>query len=54
MICTVCHGAKVIQREDGPEPCGECGGCGLISCCEGFRPDCAPQAEQSEREIVSR
>jgi DnaJ-class molecular chaperone len=42
MICPTCHGggrriAKAIVDPDGRiaiEPCPECNGCGVVSCCD--------------------
>jgi hypothetical protein len=37
MLCDHCHGKGVVRREGGPEPCAECGGRGVLHCCEGLQ-----------------
>ena len=38
MLCPWCHGKGVAGLEGGRQaPCPECGGCGLVHCCEGLR-----------------
>ena len=34
MSCATCHGLGVDPAARG-QPCLECGGCGITSCCEG-------------------
>jgi len=47
MQCLTCHGRGVIWRpyrdDEGhaverPEPCPQCGGCGVSHCCDGDQP----------------
>lgn len=42
MICETCHGRRFIERRAAgecprEEPCPECGGFGIVHCCEGER-----------------
>jgi len=43
MICETCHGRRFIERRAAgecpvEEPCPDCGGFGIVHCCEGERP----------------
>lgn len=44
MLCPVCHGHRLVIINGRPEPCSECGGLGVLHCCEGLveQPDDAP------------
>ena len=37
MLCEYCHGKGTVLAEGGPQPCLECGGSGLVHCCEGLQ-----------------
>lgn len=52
MICPVCHGTKVLEIGGVRQPCGECGGMGVIHCCEGLvaQPDAATACQPSHSE----
>jgi hypothetical protein len=49
MICPECHGSGKRAPANTTDaslpaggdalPCPECGGCGIVHCCEGERPD---------------
>jgi hypothetical protein len=46
MLCGTCHGKGTIVRDGRPRPCEECGGFGVLHCCEGLQvqsADCAPR-----------
>lgn len=43
MICTVCHGRRVLEIAGKVQPCGECGGMGVIHCCEGLMTQPGPR-----------
>jgi AraC family transcriptional regulator, regulatory protein of adaptative response / methylated-DNA-[protein]-cysteine methyltransferase len=36
MICDHCHGRHLVLREGRARPCEECGGLGVLHCCEGL------------------
>jgi hypothetical protein len=58
MLCPWCHGKGLEQPspdQGAAAPCRECGGCGLLHCCEGLaeQPMSAPPpgaSPQQERE----
>jgi hypothetical protein len=37
MLCDDCHGKGVLATAAGPRPCAECGGSGVLHCCEGLQ-----------------
>jgi DnaJ-class molecular chaperone len=37
VLCVYCHGKGTVQSAAGPQPCAECGGSGLLHCCEGLQ-----------------
>jgi hypothetical protein len=37
VLCENCHGKGVILIAGAPHPCPECGGLGLLHCCEGLQ-----------------
>jgi hypothetical protein len=45
MICHYCCGGYIPDGL-GVRPCPECGGSGIIHCCEGERPDQCPECSQ--------
>ncbi len=55
MRCVYCHGKGTIQATSGPQPCAECGGSGLLHCCEGMqaRPEDGKEgcSQESPRKI---
>jgi hypothetical protein len=44
MICETCHGKGLVNAGGQNQPCAECGGLGVIHCCEGLQA----QPEQNE------
>lgn len=54
MICDTCHGNGYITRAyiagvvDVTNPCPDCGGCGVTSCCDGDQPSVYDQADELE------
>jgi hypothetical protein len=44
MICHDCYRGYIADGFD-LRPCPECGGSGIVHCCEGQRPDQCPQRE---------
>jgi hypothetical protein len=59
MICPECHGSGRRRLGGLPNapaatgeamPCLECGGCGIVHCCEGERPDCIVEPNEEPRE----
>ncbi len=59
MLCVYCHGKGVVGREGGPEPCAECGGLGVLHCCEGLQaqpeePEAAKPCAKEGRENRGR
>jgi DnaJ-class molecular chaperone len=53
--CEDCQGKGVLSAEDGPRPCPECGGSGIVHCCEGLQaqpgtPHPAPQGKHPSAE----
>ncbi|MCI0460898.1 MAG: hypothetical protein L0Z62_28450 [Gemmataceae bacterium] len=43
MLCDDCHGQGVLATAAGPRPCAECGGSGVLHCCEGLQAQ--PEAD---------
>lgn len=37
MLCDRCHGKHVVLCDGIPQPCEECGGLGVLHCCEGLQ-----------------
>jgi hypothetical protein len=35
--CEYCHGKGTVLTEGQPQPCAECGGSGILHCCEGLQ-----------------
>lgn len=46
MICEICYGAKVLPGFWGKQPCHECGGTGIVSCCDAAGSNCASNEEK--------
>jgi hypothetical protein len=46
MLCNHCHGKHVLVIDGQPRPCEECGGAGLIHCCEGLQAQPEPIADR--------
>jgi hypothetical protein len=44
MLCEFCHGKGLVRGDGGLGPCAECGGFGVLHCCEGLqaRPEGPP------------
>lgn len=36
MLCGSCHGKGFVWKDGSTQPCGECGGSGILHCCEGL------------------
>jgi hypothetical protein len=54
MVCPVCHGTKLLEIAGVKQPCGECGGMGVIHCCEGLvaQPELATPCEPPHAEAT--
>jgi hypothetical protein len=37
VLCEYCHGKGTVLAEGRPQPCAECGGTGVVHCCEGLQ-----------------
>jgi hypothetical protein len=37
MLCEFCHGKGLMRGDGGLGPCAECGGFGVLHCCEGLQ-----------------
>ena len=46
MLCGFCYGKRLIIRDGKMEPCPECGGQGLVHCCEGMQTQPDPELHQ--------
>ncbi len=46
MLCDRCQGKCVFFTEGKPQPCEECGGMGIVHCCEGLQAQ--PEAEAAQ------
>lgn len=44
MICEQCHGTRLVVTAEAVRPCEECGGLGVVHCCEGLQAQPEPQA----------
>jgi hypothetical protein len=40
MLCGYCHGRGLVRHDGGLGPCLECGGFGVLHCCEGLQAQC--------------
>jgi hypothetical protein len=49
VLCPVCHGKGLVEGA----PCQECGGLGLLHCCEGLVEQPAPEAAAGAPEAGS-
>ena len=49
MLCPACYGKGMIQRDGAMRPCPECGGWGVLSCCEGLVAQPNDKPEDSAR-----
>jgi hypothetical protein len=47
VLCEHCHGKGVVLLGGAPYPCPECGGLGLLHCCEGLQAQ--PERGKEER-----
>ena len=54
MLCVYCHGKGTVQAAAGPQPCAECGGSGLLHCCEGLQAQPESGKVNSAREQPPR
>jgi hypothetical protein len=56
MLCPSCHGRHWIATANQVVPCGECGGIGVVHCCDGLRPNCEAgvPGESSARNATGR
>ena len=48
MLCVPCHGRGLVQKQCGPEPCSECGGSGILHCCEGLMAQPGEHADSGD------
>jgi hypothetical protein len=48
VLCEYCHGKGTVLADGGPQPCAECGGTGLLHCCEGLQAQ--PEADKGRCE----
>ena len=37
MLCDYCHGKRLVVAYGRVQPCTECGGLGVLHCCEGLQ-----------------
>jgi hypothetical protein len=42
VVCDRCHGKRLLAGPAGMRPCEECGGLGVLHCCEGLQAQPAP------------
>lgn len=40
MRCKFCDGSGLNKTAGRPQPCKECGGCGVAHCCDGLQACC--------------
>jgi hypothetical protein len=52
MICHYCCRGYIADGFD-VRPCPECGGSGIVHCCEGERPDQCPKREATQEPASS-
>ena len=53
MLCELCHGKHYLVQRGMTLPCPECGGLGLLHCCEGLQPDAeTPHLPRGELELM--
>jgi hypothetical protein len=54
MLCPVCHGQRLVVIGGRQEPCAECGGLGVLHCCEGLveQPDFPGEAAGPQRQTA--
>ncbi len=48
MLCDHCHGKGLVQHDSRAEPCAECGGFGVLHCCEGLQAQSGEAADRPE------
>jgi RecJ-like exonuclease len=46
MLCPICYGKGTLERAG---PCPECGGLGLVHCCEGDAEQAEPEEEDGQK-----
>lgn len=51
MRCNFCDGSGLKPTELGPQPCEECGGCGVAHCCDGLQACCEIEAEDQVKGV---
>ncbi len=56
MLCPTCYGKGLVKRVGTPTPCAECGGCGVLHCCEGLvaQPGEGAEAEAQENVLTQQ
>jgi hypothetical protein len=48
MVCYLCHGQRLMVVQGRLQLCTECGGLGVLHCCEGDQAQPEPVAEHRE------